>query len=320
MEEKLEAQARVAWLYYLGNLTQQDIAKHMNLSRPTVQRLLNLALENGVVQVKIDHTVGTCMSLAKRLQERFGLDVCEVAPIEDLTTSKIDKALALTGSRFLERVLHRPHLTGVALGTGRAIRAICHELTHLSLSHFKVISLAGSVTSDGSFNRYDASLSLAEKTDGKYFILSIPLLADDAADRDYWYASRTYQRQLSGYQECQIAMVGVGWVGDNCPLVLDGHCTQSTMTELMAHGAAGEILGWMYDANGALIAHRYNDCVTSFTQSTLLQRPVIGVAGGEQKHQAIFSALKGGWLNGLITDQHTAEFLLKQHDLTTRSS
>jgi DNA-binding transcriptional regulator LsrR (DeoR family) len=314
MDEKLEIQAKIAWLYYIGNVTQQDIAKQLHLSRPTVQRFLNLALENGVVQVKIDHAMGVCMDLAQRLQQRFNLSMCEVAPIEDATSGQIDKALALTSGRFLEQVLHRPHLTGVALGTGRAIRAMCHEVARLHLDDFKVVSLAGSVALDGSFNRYDASLSLAEKTDGKYFILSIPLLADDSVDRDYWYASRVYKRQLAGYAECQIAVVGMGWVGANCPLVADGHCTSDTANELLHHGAVGEILGWVFDAQGRVIDHAFNHCITSFTKDTLAQRPVIGLAGGAHKHAAILAALRGGWLNGLITDQRTAEYLMTHSD------
>ena len=65
-EAKQELQAQIAWLYYIGNLTQQEIAKKVGLSRPTVQRFLNLAIESGIVQVKIDHTSNLCMDLARR--------------------------------------------------------------------------------------------------------------------------------------------------------------------------------------------------------------------------------------------------------------
>ena len=65
---KQDLQAQIAWLYYIGNLTQQDIAKKVGMSRPTVQRFLNLAVESGIVQVKIDHTATVCMDLAKQLK------------------------------------------------------------------------------------------------------------------------------------------------------------------------------------------------------------------------------------------------------------
>ena len=310
-DAKLELQAQIAWLYYIGNLTQQDIAKKVGLSRPTVQRFLNLAIETGVVQVRIDHTSDYCMGLARELKAKFGLSECEVAPVEVETESKIDKLVAMASARYLEQVLRTPSIKGIALGTGRAVRAMCHGISRYHLDDFKVVSLAGTVAADGSFNRYDASLSLADKTDGKYYILSIPLFAEDETDRAYWYASRTYVRQLLNYNECHVALIGVGWVGENCSLVQDGFITEKVMGQLAKKGAVADVLGWILDGDGQPIAHSINDCITSFRPEILQQRPVIGVAGGVRKHAAISAALKGGWLTGLITDQRTAEYLLQ---------
>lgn len=310
-DAKLELQAQIAWLYYVGGLTQQEIAKKVGLSRPTVQRLLNLAIDSGIVQVKIDHTSNLCMDLANRLKAKFNLSECDVAPVEDETVAQTDRLVAMSSARFLEQTLRTPNIKGIALGTGRAIRAMCHGVSRYHLDDFKVVSLAGTVASDGSFNRYDASLSLAEKTDGKYYILSIPLFAEDEQDRQYWYASRTYVRQLSNYDDCHLALIGVGWVGHNCSLVQDGFVTDAVMDDLVTQGAVADVLGWILDGDGQPIAHPINDCITSFRPEILQQRPVIGVAGGVRKHAAISAALKGGWLTGLITDQRTAEYLLQ---------
>ena len=310
-EAKQELQAQIAWLYYIGNLTQQEIAKKVGLSRPTVQRFLNLAIESGIVQVKIDHTSNLCMDLARRLKDKFKLTECEVAPVEIETASQIDRLVAMTAGRFLEQVLRTPNIKGIALGTGRAVRSMCQGVSRYHLDDFKVVSLAGTVAADGSFNRYDASLSLAEKADGKYFILSIPLFAENEKDREYWYGSRTYVRQLVNYAECHVALIGVGWVGKNCSLVQDGFITESMMDELVKKGAVADVLGWLLDVDGKPLQHPINDCVTSFRPEVLKQRPVIGVAGGERKHAAILAALKGGWLSGLITDQLTAEYLFQ---------
>ena len=126
------------------------------------------------------------MDLANRLKAKFNLNECDVAPVEDETVAQTDRLVAMSSARFLEQTLRTPNIKGIALGTGRAIRAMCHGVSRYHLDDFKVVSLAGTVASDGSFNRYDASLSLAEKTDGKYYILSIPLFAEDEQDRAYW--------------------------------------------------------------------------------------------------------------------------------------
>jgi hypothetical protein len=43
-------------------------------------------------------------------------------------------------------------------------------------------------------------------------------------------------------------------------------------------------------------------------------RRVVGVAGGPRKEAAIRGALRGAWINVLITDRQTAERLLNHQD------
>ena len=45
---------RAAWLYYVEGLTQEQIARAMNVSRAKVIRLLAAARESGVVRIRID--------------------------------------------------------------------------------------------------------------------------------------------------------------------------------------------------------------------------------------------------------------------------
>jgi DNA-binding transcriptional regulator LsrR (DeoR family) len=59
-EEKLDMVARVAWHYYVGGRTQNDIAKEMRMSRPTVQRLIAVALDRGIVTIRVHHKIGEC--------------------------------------------------------------------------------------------------------------------------------------------------------------------------------------------------------------------------------------------------------------------
>ena len=46
---------KVCDLYYNQNISQQQIAKSLNLSRPTVSRLLSSAREQGIVQLSISN-------------------------------------------------------------------------------------------------------------------------------------------------------------------------------------------------------------------------------------------------------------------------
>lgn len=44
---------KVAYMYYDENMTQQEIADKLGVSRPSVSRMLQKARQNGIVEIKI---------------------------------------------------------------------------------------------------------------------------------------------------------------------------------------------------------------------------------------------------------------------------
>ena len=60
-----------------------------------------------------------------------------------------------------------------------------------------------------------------------------------------------------------------------------------------------------------LIDNPVNDRVASVPIPPRATSTVIGIAKGKRKFASLSGALKGGILNGLITDEATAEYLLK---------
>ena len=51
--DKQQLSIEAARLYYLSDYSQQEIAKQLDLSRPTVSRLLQYAKEKGYVQITV---------------------------------------------------------------------------------------------------------------------------------------------------------------------------------------------------------------------------------------------------------------------------
>src|ERR1700757_818181 len=82
-EEKLDLAARAAWLYYVAGNTQQEIARKLQISRPVAQRLVALALEQGIVKVRVHHDVTRCLEIAATLRQKYQLLICEVVPVNE---------------------------------------------------------------------------------------------------------------------------------------------------------------------------------------------------------------------------------------------
>jgi DNA-binding transcriptional regulator LsrR (DeoR family) len=107
-----------------------------------------------------------------------------------------------------------------------------------------------------------------------------------------------------------VTFVGIGELGVDAPLCVDGFLAPDEMADLMASGASGEICGWMFDQAGRLLDDPINDRVASVPIPPRESGTVIGVALGKRKEIALAAALKGRLINGLITDEMTAGHML----------
>ena len=64
---------RVAELYYLQNKTQQEIAKEIGVSRPTVSRLLEEARAQKIVEIKMNIREEVHVQLSCNLRKKLGI-------------------------------------------------------------------------------------------------------------------------------------------------------------------------------------------------------------------------------------------------------
>jgi DNA-binding transcriptional regulator LsrR (DeoR family) len=310
-EEKMDLAARAAWLYYVAGNTQQEIAKKLQISRPVAQRLVALALQQGIVKVRVHHEVTRCLEIASKLRQKYQLLVSEVVPANEDSSEQVLRKIAVAGAQVMEVYLSDSRPRIIALGSGRTIRAVIEELTFLARPQHRVVSLVGAIAHDGSSNLYEVALRMAEKTGGKYFLLPAPLLADTSEERTQWCRHRLYRVLQSLSSQADVIFLGIGEIGIGCPLNRDGFIEQEEVAELIDAGAVGETLGWAFDQAGEPVLTGINDRVTSIHLRRPSKKPVIGFAAGAQKAKAVLGALRGHWVNGLVTDETCAREILE---------
>ncbi len=306
---RLDDAARAGWLYYVADNSQDEIARKLGVSRQVAQRLVSLAVSERLVRVWLDHPIAACMELAARLTEAFGLLYCEVVPSDPNSTSQV-LGTAEAAGRYLERVLRAQEPMILALGTGRSIRAAVNQLPTMDCPQHKVISLIGNVAPDGSASFYDVITKIADKTNAPHYPMSVPVFAATQDERQMILQLKPVQQVYALAAKADICMIGVGTIGEDAALFVDGFVEISEVRALIKAGAVGEITGRAFDANGNFIRGLISDRVVSAPMPADSQTPVIGVAMGSAKFRAIRGALLGKLVNGLITDEATAAALL----------
>lgn len=279
-------------------------------SRDLSRSLVAFAVEKNLIRVRVDHQIADCLSLAKQLSDRYGLAMCEVVPIDGDSNEQVDRKLAVAGAQVMERYLVDEKPLVVSISSGRTLKAVVAQIGQLERPQHRLVSLVGAIAHDGSSNRYDVAQQLSEKTGGKHFMLPAPLMADSEAERAQWCNHRLYRIVDALAQKADVAFVGIGNVGINCPLHEDGFISNAEVHELMKAGAVAELLGLPIDANGARVDSKTGARATSLRIDSPPKRPTIGFAGGERKRAALVAALKGKWLSGLVTDELCARAAL----------
>jgi DNA-binding transcriptional regulator LsrR (DeoR family) len=166
-EEKLELAVRAAWLYHVAGNTQHEIARKLQISRPTAQRLVAFALERGLIKVRVNHKVASCLELAVALRQRYNLAVCDVVPVNADSADQILRKIAVAAAQVMESYINEVQPKIIALGSGQTIKAVVGELNMLARPQHRLLSLVGTIARDGSSNPYDAALQAAEKIGAK---------------------------------------------------------------------------------------------------------------------------------------------------------
>ena len=313
--------ARAAWLYYVEDLTQAEVAKRLGLAPLKAHRIIAHATRTGLVRVFVDGPISGCMELERGLCQRFGLRTCRVVPGAAAESALPLRAIGRAAAGFLTGSLDLREHKVIGVGHGRTLAAMVSEMpSHPAPAGTRFISLLGSLPRVMAANPYDVIYRLADKTSADADVMPVPFLANTAADRAVLLRQEGVAETLQAAAAATLFLVGIGEVGGRAFLPASSAIVAREVAALQRGGAVGEALGFYFDRDGRLLDTPLHDKVITLPPEALRGRHTVGVAGGSGKAPAILSILRSGLLTGLITDEATARSLVEPstHRANTR--
>lgn len=304
---------RAAWFYYKDELTQDEIAKRLSVSRASVGRMLERARRVGLVTINLNTEYLDAFELSAELRRVFGLSEALVVPDHDKEPADLhalNARIGLGGAQFIGTHL-RP---GAALGVGwgETVSRVIAATNFGSVGPVHMVTLTGGV--DGYLQTIlspvgepgaDADVTTAT-------VIPAPNIASSPALAAALREEPTIQDVLK--QACSVdqAVVGVGTPTTDATIVQLGYLTAADVRDLRERGVVGDILGQFFDADGKVADVPIHDRRIGIDLEDLQYIPkVVGVAGGLHKVPAILGALHGGFLDVLVTNELAAVRLLK---------
>ena len=306
--------ARAAWLYHAGGLTQAAVARALGVNDVKAHRLLARAVRDGTVRVLVEGPIGGCIALEDGLRARFGLGTCRVVP--QLGEAGLPlRTIGQAGAAFLRAALESTRDAVVGVGHGRSLAACVQYLPRIAAPGLRLVSLLGGLPRLRTANPYEMIHLFAERTGADAWLVPVPFFANLAAERAVLTAQRGVSEAFALAREASLCLVGIGEAADGAFLRLSDAVTQADMAALHAAGAVGEMLGRYFDVSGRLVRTELHARVVAAPLETL--NGLTAIAGGPAKRTAILAVLRSGLLDGLITDDATARFLLEAGQETT---
>jgi DNA-binding transcriptional regulator LsrR (DeoR family) len=306
--------AQVARLYYEEHLTQNQIAAKLRFSQGTVCRLLQKAVELGIVRITVTSPEGTFVDLEELLEQKFGLTQVVIARAASDLEESVQSALGAAAAHFFEATLRSREVIGVASWSA-TLRSMVEQMHPIwKVADCQVVQVLGGV-GDPSAEKHQQYLmtQLANLVQGEAHFLPAPCVVDSKDAADVLEQDPHLRKTMALFDRITMALVGIGSVEPSSWFADRGNpFLTKNFQSLEAKGAVGNICLRFYDARGEEIESPLGARVFGLALAQLKRiARIVGIAGGKRKRQALLGALRGHWVNVLITDQFSAEALVK---------
>ena len=299
-------------MYYNENMSQQEIASALNLSRPTLSRLLTGAREQKLIRIEVaDVEFVKYWELSEELKKKYHLKDVLIADSGE-TDDSTKRNIGIIAAAYLGHLIRDGDVVGISMGS--TLHQVVLEMKECPDKKITVIPLVGGV---GQANIKIHANSLAEHLahlyHSEFHPIFVPARVYSQVVKNELMKDASVSYMMTLVNEMSIAILGIGYPNEYSSIKTTGYFAENEMEKLISKGVAGEINMQFYGENGSTAPFKEDNYVIGVEVNKLKKIPLtIGIAGGRDKVRAIRGAIEGKYINTLITDHDCALSLLEE--------
>jgi DNA-binding transcriptional regulator LsrR (DeoR family) len=319
MEDRLTRKdlIKVAKLYYLGNLSQAQIAQSMGVSRPKVSRMLTQARAQNIIEFKIKDFPMMTEEMSEKIRSYFDLIKVIVVP-SAITPEQSKNNAGKEASAYLNSILRNDLQIGLSWGTTLQSMIRMFELKK-RVSNISVIQLAGGVhTRNIGLDSQKMVCTFAEKLDATYSLLQAPLVVTSPTVRNLLINEPEVRNHFARFEDLDIALIGVGSMSPEEAIPYKAGYITLEQSHLLANtGFATDICGNRIYLDGTIRQNLLTDRLISISPEQIRKVPlVISLAVGAEKAIPVIAAAKGRFVHVLIIDEIAALTIMDMENIS----
>lgn len=300
--------AEVAWLYFVKNLTQGEIAKQLNLSRPTVISYLKLAKERQIVCIKIAGEHFRLNELADALRTRFGLEDAQVIDEAGQEGEALTRLVCEAAAQTLPDFVSPGDELGVSWG--QTVWFVSESLPWWPVPGLTVRQLIGSMANPLLPTSESCSTEIARKLSADCVNLNAPAVCSTPELAAMLRAEPIIAEQLANLSRCTKAIFSLSPCTPDTHVVQFKIATEGEVADYVTRGAVGIIAGRFIDRKGAPVLGPLDERLIGADHQTLRRMTGLLVVSGLEKLEPTLAALRGGYVDRVVLDAALATAVL----------
>jgi DNA-binding transcriptional regulator LsrR (DeoR family) len=304
---------KIARMYYEDEMTQSEIAAKTGIYRTTIGRMLKKARDMGIVTITIHSDFDRLFDLENRLEKRFGLREAIIVP-STLKQSRSEKksAIGRAGADFLKRIVKDGDVVGLAWGT--TLAAMIHSFSECPKRNADFVPLVGGPGNlDSKYHVNTIVYTIANAFRGTAHFIDAAAIVEKVETKEEIVRSHYFKKILELWERLTIAVVGIGAPISSSNLIWTGFFGDKEIEELNKLNAIGDICSRYFDPKGNILHPEVSKRTIAIGLYRLKKLEYsVGMAESVEKVPSIIGAMRGGFINVLITNEETAEAILKR--------
>jgi len=309
-KSKRYMKVQIAKMYYFDHMTQEEIAQKTSYSRPSISRILNGCVDEGIVQISIHDHMSRLPDVANTLKKRWKLNQVFITATST-DNERTRRNAGELAANYLMAKLQDNMLLGIT--AGRISYYAARALDNASNLKIDVIQLLGNTKAVyGPDSGQGLAAVFASKLYGACYIVQAPIYVKNAHIKKSLLADQILAACFAKYPCVDVALLEL-----EMPQLYrntqpnPSWLSQPDMVQLNELGATVCICGRYFDIDGYPCNAGINERIIGIDIDVLKSIPEkVVVACGMQMSDAVYSSLKADMVDALIIDEALARKLM----------
>jgi deoxyribonucleoside regulator len=299
--------SKIARLYYIEDMNQDQIADKFNINRVRVSRYLKRAREKDLVEIKVKFPPESYHALEREIETAYGLKECIVVADREDSALLRDMASALSG--VLERVLRDGDYIGVNYGI--TLKGISPYLNSVRREGVKVVPIVGGIGRiEAGIHTNVIAKNFADALGGISYVINAPAILDSKEAKDILMRDSNTREIFDLIRKLSVVVFSFSDIGPDSNYARFGFLSEDDLAYLRGLGSVGDVNLDFIDADGRHIPNGVFDrVITSPIDELKNVKNVIGIAYGTRKRDITRAVLRGRIVKVLIIDKSLADCL-----------